>query len=291
MKKNSLSIKRVILPAIVLVSMYGCTKTNDSPDIKSTGPLVKLNVSPTLGQYLEDQKGVTLYFFSDDYKGLNTCAGTCEAYWPYFYAGDLSQDKIDAGLNLADFDTIHVGSKIQTTYKGWPLYYFSPAGNNVPEDPGQITGESIANWYLAKPDYTIMLANGQMVGGDGKDYLDTYLEGVGKTVYFTDDRGLALYIFTPDSSNINKYTHPDFSNDAYWPIYQVTQAVVPSSLDKTLFSDINVFGKHQLTYKGWPLYYFGGDSKTRGNTKGITVPTPGSKWPIAEEGLSVAPHK
>jgi predicted lipoprotein with Yx(FWY)xxD motif len=42
-----------------------------------------------------------------------------------------------------------------------------------------------------------------------------------------------------------------------------------------LFASINLYGKHQLTYKGWPLYYFGGDTKIRGSTKGITIPTPG----------------
>ena len=89
----------------------------------------------------------------------------------------------------------------------------------------------------------------------------------------------------------------DFSNNANWPIYDTTiivPTVVPSSLDKTLFATTNVFGKTQLTYNGWPLYYFGGDGKVRGNTKGITVPSSkpvGSVWPVMVQVVPQAPHK
>jgi len=37
--------------------------------------------------------------------------------------------------------------------------------------------------------------------------------------------------------------------------------VVPSILDKTKFGSINIVGRTQLTYKGWPLYYFGQDGQ------------------------------
>jgi hypothetical protein len=46
-------------------------------------------------------------------------------------------------------------------------------------------------------------------------------------------------------------------------------------IDKTLFSTIDVFGKKQLTYKGWPIYYFGLDGAKRGATKGVSVPKTG----------------
>ncbi|MCH5686796.1 hypothetical protein LWM68_22570 [Niabella sp. W65] len=64
--------------------------------------------------------------------------------------------------------------------------------------------------------------------------------------------------------------------------------VVPSVLDKSLFSVIDVFGKKQLTYKGWPLYYFGEDGMVMGASKGVSVPAPGI-WPVATRGLNPAP--
>ncbi|WP_425564114.1 hypothetical protein [Saccharothrix xinjiangensis] len=44
---------------------------------------------------------------------------------------------------------------------------------------------------------------------------------------------------------------------------------------------IQVYGKTQLVYRGWPLYYFGQDQQ-RGDTKGVSVPRPGV-WPIVNQ--------
>ncbi len=61
---------------------------------------------------------------------------------------------------------------------------------------------------------------------------------------------------------------------------------IPSILKASDFGTIDVHGKTQLTYKGWPLYYFGQDSQ-RGDNKGISVPAPGI-WPIANTNTVVA---
>ena len=288
MKKNTLGTLVLLFVVTAMVTEYGCKKSDNNPG-SSTMYAVSLATDPTRGQYLVDKDGYALYFFSNDYNGRNFCAGGCKAVWPYFYAANLTQASLGTGLNVADFDTIVVNGTNQTRYKGWPLYYYAPNGTTL-EPSGQITGENINNWIVAKPDYTIMLANAQLVGNDGKNYLDTYVEGVGKTVYFTDAKGMTLYAFKPDSFNINKYTKPDFSNNATWPIYDTTKIVVPSILDKTLFASISVFGKKQLTYKGWPLYYFGPDANIRGNNKGISVPKPGI-WPVVVKDIISAPHK
>jgi predicted lipoprotein with Yx(FWY)xxD motif len=288
MKKNGSGTLVSLLLVITLVSVFGCKKSDDN-SLPNNGYAVSLATDANLGKYLVDKNGQTLYFFSNDYKGRNSCAGGCAAIWPYFNAGDLTQANVGTGLKLADFDTIVVNGFIQTRYKGWPLYYYAPDGNNL-EPQGQITGEAIPNWIVAKPDYTIMLANAQLVGLDGKNYMDTYAEGVGKTVYFTDAYGITLYTFKPDSFNINKYTLPDFSNNGTWPIYDTTAIVVPSVLDETLFSSIDIYGKKQLTYKGWPLYYFGPDNSIPGNNKGVSVPAPGV-WPVPVKNMEAAPQK
>jgi len=284
----------LFLAFIALLSeSTGCSKSNDypSPPGGSGANLVKLANSSTLGQYLVDKNGVALYFFSNDYKGLNSCSGGCAGYWPYFYAGKLTQDILGAGLKLADFDTIMVSGHIQTRYKSWPLYYYAPAGNGVIEASGKTTGEAVNGvWFVAKPDYTIMLANGQLVGNDGKNYTGTYVEGTGNTIYFTDAKGLTLYTFAVDSSNMNKFTKADFSNNSVWPIYDSINVVVPSILDKTKFANISVAGHKQLTYNGWPLYHFSQDLNVQGNNKGVSFPVPG-KWPVAVKDINPAPHK
>jgi predicted lipoprotein with Yx(FWY)xxD motif len=163
-------------------------------------------------------------------------------------------------------------------------------GTNNREKPGETSGEGVGNiWYVAKPDYSIMRVNAQLVGRNGKNYKSDMTEGAGRTLYFTDMKGVTLYAFAADSFNVNKYTRPDFSNNPIWPIYETDKVVVPSNLDKTLFGSINVYGKKQLTYKGWPMYYFGADSMKRGLNQGVSVPAPGV-WPVFQKDSPAAPR-
>ena len=81
-----------------------------------------------------------------------------------------------------------------------------------------------------------------------------------------------------DTRNTNNFTAADFSNNGVWPIVEITLNKAPSILNEAGFGTIDVFGRTQLTYKGWPLYYFGQDT-ARGDNKGVSVPNPGV-WPI-----------
>jgi predicted lipoprotein with Yx(FWY)xxD motif len=274
-----------------------CSKTTDPVPVVDL-VLLKLANSANLGSYLTDKDGYALYYFSNDADGANNCTGGCITAWPIFNIDGLTADQLGTGLTLGDFNAISTPNGNQLTYKGWPLYYYAPAG--VREMAGQTSGEAVGGvWFVAKPDYTIMLAKAQLVGKDGKNYIvsatNVYTEGVGKTTYFTDLMGRTLYEYAKDSANINKYTKADFSNNATWPLYETVKIVVPSILDKTLFSSITVFGKKQLTYKGWPIYYFGPDvdattGKYRGKNMGISVPVPGV-WPAFLKDIPAAPHK
>jgi predicted lipoprotein with Yx(FWY)xxD motif len=276
---------------ICLLCFSSCESDSDIPPVQK--PVVDLKTSTIVGSYLSDSLGNTLYSFANDFDGQNNCSGGCANLWPAYYAGDnLAQSQLAEGLDIADFGTITIaGGAKQTTYKKWPLYYFAPlvGGANVRESPGEIKGEGIGTiWHVAKPDYTIRLINAQLTGLDGKNYTSAYVEGTGKTLYFSDATGLTLYNFAKDSFNVNKFTKADFSNNSVWPIYETDKIVVPSTLDKTLFGSITVFGKKQLTYKGWPIYYFGADNQQRGSNKGVSVGGPGT-WPVVVKDALEAP--
>lgn len=294
---------QIHLPMFVLLAVFGftltqCSKTTDPMPAVVDPVMVKLASSATLGSYLTDKDGNALYFFSNDADGSNNCTGACITAWPIFNIAGLTAEQVGSGLTFGDFNAISTPNGNQLTYKGWPLYYYSPGG--VRESSGQTTGEAVGGvWFVAKPDYTIMLAKAQLVGKDGKNYVvsaaNVYSEGVGKTTYFTDIAGRTLYEFAKDSANINKYTKADFSNNATWPIYETDKVVVPSILDKSLFSSITVFGKKQLVYKGWPMYYYGSDVDAttgmfRGKNMGVSVPVPGV-WPAFLKDMPAAPHK
>lgn len=289
-------IQFLLIFVVMIATGFVLTQCEKSEDVVVDPIVIKLATSPTLGSYLTDKDGNTLYFFSNDANGANNCTGGCITAWPVFNVTGLMQTQLGNGLDLADFTSITSANGPQLSYKGWPLYYYAPAG--VREASGKTTGEGVGGvWFVAKPDYSIMLVKSQLVGADTKNYIvsatNVYSEGVGMTIYFTDMTGRTLYAFANDKANMNKYTKADFSNNGVWPIYETDKIVVPSVLDKTLFGSIMVFGKKQLTYKGWPIYYYGPDvdassGKFRGYNKGVSVPRP-NVWPVFFKDYPTAP--
>jgi predicted lipoprotein with Yx(FWY)xxD motif len=280
----------VVLFVLLAGFFSSCNKDDDKADTEeknSSG--VKLTHNGTYGNIITDNKGVTLYFFSNDAApetSGSACTDGCLDKWPVFYAEDL---QVSSDLDPADFGTLARtdGSK-QTTYKGWPLYYFSPTGDGVTEAAGDTKGEAVNNvWFVARPDYKIMIVNSQLTGHDGKSYLSDYTEGEGATAYFTDASGRTLYVFSKDYYNTNTFTASDLSNNGVWPVFYDNSESVPSIVNNDNFATIDVAGEKQLTYKGNPLYYFGQD-EDRGDNKGVSFPAPGV-WPVVYTTTEEAP--
>lgn len=259
---------------VICLPIAACKKDSPAEPEKKKGIFIETDA--TYGQVLTDSVGMVLYFFARDADGSSVCAGNCTSMWPAYYSpsaaasGAIDSDEVGT-ITLAN------GSK-QTTYKGWPLYYY--ASDNA---PGDIGGDGVGgNWFVAKPDYSVLLVNNQLVGGDGTHYKADLTPGDGQTQYLVDAHGRTLYGFVNDRYNTNKFTKPDFSNNGVWPIYELTVRAVPSTLSAEDFAEITVHGRTQLTYKGWPLYYFGQDA-ARGETKGIDFPSIGI-WPVLNAG-------
>lgn len=281
-------LKASLVAALVCPILSSCSKSNGySSTPTHPANTVRITNNATFGGVLTDSAGNTLYFFSPDATGQTACTGGCLAAWPSFYTPKVTAD---AGLNASDFGVItRPGGALQSTYKGWPLYYFAQDTK-----AGQINGDGLENvWFVAKPDYSVMLAMGGLKGADSLFYdtLGIHITTAATCEYMTDDKGVTLYTFAHDSSGVNKFTKSDFSNNSVWPVYQLSAvAKIPSILKASDFGVINVFGKTQLTYKGWPLYNYGGDGGVRGNTAGVSVPTPGAGiWPVARQHANPAP--
>ena len=102
---------------------------------------LKTKTSSTLGQYLTDSSGNTLYTYGGDSSGKSTVTGSLLASWPaYQDTGSMTGLPASVGTIMRSDN-----SQMQFTYKGMPLYTF------VSDSPGQVTGDGISNFTVAKP--------------------------------------------------------------------------------------------------------------------------------------------
>src|ERR1700733_12358451 len=127
-----------VIAAWCLVILASCK--NDNAVLPPARTNIHLDSNAQVGTHIVDKDGRTLYFFSNDVNGgLSNCTGGCLTTFPIFNA-DPATTTFSDGLLASDFTTITLtsGDK-QTTYKGWPLYYYTPAG--VAEAAGQTNGE------------------------------------------------------------------------------------------------------------------------------------------------------
>jgi predicted lipoprotein with Yx(FWY)xxD motif len=142
-------------PASVAPSTPASVEPSMEPS-ESAGPSaesgIELKVADggaTLGQYLTEEDGKTLYMFTNDTKdsGKSTCNGDCATNWPPLLADSADAVKLEDGVTgTVSIVTRDDGSK-QVAYNGQPLYYF--AGDSAAGDTnGQGVGDK---WFVVKP--------------------------------------------------------------------------------------------------------------------------------------------
>lgn len=108
--------------------------------------------------------------------------------------------------------------------------------------------------------------------------------------YLADGAGMALYLFVPDAQGVSTCYDDCATN---WPPLTVASAdAVPTlgeGLDAALVGTVERDdGTFQVTYNGWPLYYFAGDTEmAQTNGQGV-----GGNWyliDMAGEGVGMVP--
>ena len=290
-----LPARRLLVAALVLLSslslgISSCKKEASTPaEDPDAVANVKLATSPTLGTYLTDASGNTLYVFARDVDGTNNCtSAACNPMWPVYYQATV---KVPKALNAADFATKPTADgRPQTTYKGWPLYYYAPVsgGVNTREAAGQTGGNGTGTvWHVLNPGYNVLLGS--------KLVEDKTTHVVANKLFLVDNQGRTLYYFAKD--NTSPATQPTNCTGgcaAIWPALYLSAPVAPSSLKGSDFATItrdpittngpygsSTSSREQLTYKGHPLYYYSGDAATRGRVEGHDLEDSGDKWFVA----------
>jgi predicted lipoprotein with Yx(FWY)xxD motif len=103
----------------------------------------------SLGTFLVDANGRTLYLWDADHGSKSTCSGACAQAWPPLTATATPKASGAAKASLLGTSKRSDGSR-EVTYAGHPLYYFE--GDTR---PGQTTGQGSdgfgAPWWVVTP--------------------------------------------------------------------------------------------------------------------------------------------
>jgi predicted lipoprotein with Yx(FWY)xxD motif len=123
--KRRLSRYGILLAGMLLSVLLGvtaCTSAPTSAPAPTPECSVKTMSKADIGDYLVDAKGMTLYYFTKDSAGKSSATAPVIANWPIFYVAGIV---VPSNLNASDFGAIAgFEGQMQTTYKGWPLYYY-----------------------------------------------------------------------------------------------------------------------------------------------------------------------
>ncbi len=137
-------------------NIWFVVKTNYSVFLGNKKVGIAGTTDSTTKEFLTDSAGNTLYLFTKDSLNPTTlptnCITGCIATWPVFYT---SNKNIPSLLNKADFGEIirndgpNGTTRKQSTYKGRPLYYYTPDAYTR----GVAKGEGVGKvWFVMKPD-------------------------------------------------------------------------------------------------------------------------------------------
>jgi len=227
-------------------------------------PSITVLTSAFVGPYLADSTGRTLYTYGGDMPGdcksipISGCERDCLVAWPLFDAGART---LAAGLDGRAFGSIlRADGASQTTYYGWPLYYYKPD-----VAAGQVLGQAKAKTWHAATVIPVGIVIMRSPAG---------------VRYIADGGGRTLYVFDQDmkgTATADPVSACSGSCLDEHPLLRRSRISVVSSLELTDFSIfVQGHARQQLAYKGAPLYYAATDLRS-GDQNGAT--TPG--WSVA----------
>lgn len=245
------------------------TTAADLPDTGTQGTLVNVSQNDQFGSFLVDSKGMSLYLFTKDTPNVTNCYDQCATNWPPLLTTGtpVAGDGVDAAL----LGTIErTDGTMQVTYNGWPLYYYIKD-----KAAGDVTGQLVGDvWFLITPAgemITTVPSTGSDSSTPGTKVAMSKNDQLGS--FLVDDKGMTLYLFTKDTPNVTNCYEQCATN---WPPLLTTGApVAGEGVDAALLGTTErTEGTMQVTYNGWPLYYYIKD-KAAGDVTGQLV---GDVW-------------
>ncbi|AFD28048.1 MULTISPECIES: hypothetical protein [Deinococcus] len=207
--------------------------------LAQTGPAAStltVRQDAKLGPVLTGPDGRTLYLFTKDVPGVSNCIGPCAVNWPPLTATALPPRP--AGLSGRLSLVARADGTQQVAYNGVPLYFWK--GDTK---PGDTTGQGVMNvWFAVNAGPTVQMGRAGALGS-----------------VLTGPNGLTLYTFAKDTTGVSNCTGPCAIN---WPPLLVSQ--LPSrgiAVRGALGTLTRADGSKQVTYQGYPLYFWKNDTK------------------------------
>jgi predicted lipoprotein with Yx(FWY)xxD motif len=171
------SLAALAVVALVALAVVGCggddddggsAKASPPPKTKAGGSATVGVESGSLGKFLVDSQGRTIYLFKKDTGTKSSCFGACATDWPPVRVSGKPQ--AGSGLTASKLGTTaRSDGKPQVTYNGHPLYLF--AGDS---SPGDTNGQAItafgAAWYVVSPAGNAITRQSASTGGGGSGY-------------------------------------------------------------------------------------------------------------------------
>ncbi len=129
---------------VVIVGYFSITWLQNKKQTGTTNPTqsnaINVQKNSTLGSFITDTKGFSLYTFTKDSEDVSRCTNTCLKIWPAYIATQHAK----LLRNITIFK--RSDGQFQYAYKAKPLYYYS--GD---QKSGDTNGEGIGNnWFVAK---------------------------------------------------------------------------------------------------------------------------------------------
>ena len=239
----------------------------------STTANLKIGQNSSLGGFLTDQNGMTLYLYKKDTNGASTCFSGCLALWPPLLTEGAPTAGDPAITGQIGVTTRPDGSQ-QVTYNGAPLYYFVKD-----KSAGDTTGQGVASvWYVVPPSpqtsaTTTSAPTAAAVGNPSGPATLKVSQNTTQGNYLVDQNGKTLYIYTKDSPGVSNCSGGCLAN---WPplLTNGTPVASDTSITAKLGTITRSDGTQQVTVDDMPVYYFSSD-KSAGDTNGQGV---GSVW-------------
>ena len=214
-------------------------------ETKVSGPAaIGVASNPALGDMLVDSEGLTLYLFTVDERNKSNCTGGCATTWPPLLT--IGDPTAGEGVSADHLGTLERDDgSTQVTYNGRPLYYFS-----FDNAPGDANGQDSRDvWYVVSPFGGPVQSNA-LVNVAAHNTVGTVL---------ADRSGRTQYLFTPDNRGVSNCTG---GCAMFWPpLLTIGDPTAGEGVSADHLGTLDRDdGSTQVTYNGWPIYYFAFDN-------------------------------